>query len=114
MANIHNEMLHFFQQGHPAPWAIFDADENLLNEALESEKLWETFECIAIEEMMTDTDREARNLIDMYKRSSKEQRMIIDAVFVFFCGWSLPSILEKAKARRTAVSNKRKKMLEED
>ena len=85
-------------EGHPAPWAIYEADPKLLKKAIEdADFLWEAMSTFR-REMDTDGDgfQEFEKLFDLYTRCSEDYRMMIDAVFVHLCGWSLPTLLKMA------------------
>ena len=90
----------YMAAGHPAPWAIFPADEEFLEKAEKDEVLTERFEQMLLEEILSDEDRKAVRLISMYRNAPENYRMMIDAVLVDLCGWSMPTMLERAAKKR--------------
>ena len=100
--NMQARILQKMTEGHPAPWAIFDEDQSLVSELIKkagdnADFLYEVM-CTFRREMDADGDGfiEFEKLFDLYKRSNEDYRMVIDAVFVRLCGWSLPTLLKKA------------------
>lgn len=49
------------------------------------------------EEMATDTENDSAKLIDLYQKVSKEERALLDYMLVCLCGYTMSSIIEKAK-----------------
>lgn len=98
---IMNEQAKIIQkmtEGHPAPWALYEADPALLTRASEDpDFLYEVMSTFR-REMDTDGDgfTEFEKLFDLYRRTNEDYKMMIDAVFVHLCGWSLPTLLKKA------------------
>lgn len=52
------------------------------------------------EAISTDDDNPRRNterIIDAYEGASKEQRALVDDIFTSLCGWSLETLIMRAK-----------------
>ena len=95
---MNEKMIKKMNEGHLAPWAIYETDPKLLKRAEEdADFLWEVMSVFR-REMDTDGDgfREFEKLFRSYCRASEDYRMMIDAVFVYLCGWSLPTIMRMA------------------
>ena len=98
------EKMELLKAGHPAPWAEYESDQDTL------EKISEDFDYRLSSRVRAafakafdtdgDGDKEFRSLVEMYKNASKEYRMVIDAVLVNLCGWSLPTLIEQAKIEK--------------
>ena len=100
-----SRMVKAMENGHPAPWAIFDVNEDLLKRATEDEGLIDVLEKTVLEEIETDSDREIEKVAEIYRASNEDQRMIIDALLVCLCGWS-PTLLEKAESLISSEESK--------
>ena len=83
------------REGHPAPWAIFEADPDLMKRTSSDADFLYSVMARFHHEMDTDGDgfSEFENLFALYKSASEDYRMMIDAVFVHLCGWSFPTLL---------------------
>jgi hypothetical protein len=46
-------------------------------------------------EMESDLENESKALLCYYNRCSVRERTIIDHLFLYLCGWTFPTILEK-------------------
>lgn len=96
--NVQQKIQQKMNEGHPEPWAIYEADPALIKRAEEdADFLWEVMSVFR-REMETDGDgfREFEKLFGTYCRADEDYRMMIDAVFVYLCGWSLPTLMRKA------------------
>ena len=60
-----------------------------------------SFFAYIINEIENDPDGKPVLLIDDYARASKEERKIIDAVFVNLTGWSLATLIRKYTEKNT-------------
>ena len=77
---------------------IFKTDDNLLEKAAEVIGLQgddEEFTNMIVSEIESDPDRDAYSLIEDYKNASKEERRVIDGIFVDLTGWSLATLVKK-------------------
>lgn len=83
-------------------WSDFEIEEKELEKAKDmiSEEDRSFFVYI-INEIENDPDGKPVLLIDDYARASKEERKIIDAVFVNLTGWSLATLIRKYTEKNT-------------
>ena len=83
-------------------WSDFEIEEKELEKAKDmiSEEDRSFFAYI-INEIENDPDGKPVLLIDDYARASKEERKIIDAVFVNLTGWSLATLIRKYTEKNT-------------
>lgn len=94
------EKLKLMEAGHPAPWADFEANEKALEKIcgdydyeLAGEARAQLLTAIETDD---DGNKEFRSLVEMYKNCTKENRMVIDAVLCYLCGWSLPTLIKES------------------
>jgi hypothetical protein len=46
-----------------------------------------------------DREKESRRLVQDYEAASEAEKRAIDGALICLCGWSLPTLIEKADAR---------------
>ena len=85
-------------------WSDFEIEEKKLEKAkdmIREEKEGRSFFAYIINEIENDQDGKPVLLVDDYARASKEERKIIDAVFVNLTGWSLATLIRKYTEKNT-------------
>lgn len=98
---LKRKMLELMENGNPFPWAVFEKDDALLENAEENEDFLEVFIKTLFEEMDSDGDmfKEMRKFLATYRHADDNYRAVMDGVFCALCGWSIPTLLEKASGK---------------
>ena len=50
-------------------------------------------------EIESDGENESRKLLLYYMRCSRQEKTVVNNVFMYLCGWTFPTILKKSGIR---------------
>jgi hypothetical protein len=54
---------------------------------------------ILMGEIESDRENESRKLLSYYMRCNRQEKAVVNNVFLYICGWTLPTILKKCGIR---------------